>query len=344
MSGQDTLSQAEIDALLAAVAQEPTGGDDRPDRFSSQKVQNVDFRRQSKFNRDQLRTLEMLHETFSRLGGTYLSGALRSVAEISVLSAEQVTYGEFISSLPVPALTGILDLAPLETNAILAFDLPLVFTMIDRILGGPGHGSPRLRELTDIELQLSRTFIERLLRELSTSWSELVGVDFTLRHTEMNPQFAQIAPPTELSVLLSFQIRVHESTGLMALCLPWRSIEPVANSLTANSYFSGQRSGGQSEELRQGLGDVSIELRAEVGAVDLTIDEVLGLEVGDVIRLGVPAEEGVRLLAGPTATYRVFPGSHRRHLAVQVHDRIARPDEPAAPAIVSPATFEEVGP
>ena len=86
-----------------AVAQEPSGGADgwtRP--HSAQKVQNVDFRRQSKFNRDQLRTLEMLHETFSRLGGTYLSGALRSVAEISVLSAEQVTYGEFISSLPVP--------------------------------------------------------------------------------------------------------------------------------------------------------------------------------------------------------------------------------------------------
>ena len=84
MSGQDTLSQAEIDALLAAVAQEPAGSDDRPDRLAAQKVQNVDFRRQSKFNRDQLRTLEMLHETFSRLGGTYLSGALRSVATSSI--------------------------------------------------------------------------------------------------------------------------------------------------------------------------------------------------------------------------------------------------------------------
>ena len=332
MCGQDTLSQAEIDALLAAVAQEPTGGDERSDRLA-QKVQNVDFRRQSKFNRDQLRTLEMLHETFSRLGGTYLSGALRSVAEISVLSAEQVTYGEFISSLPVPALTGILDLSPLETNAILAFDLPLVFTMIDRILGGPGHGSPRLRELTDIELQLSRTFIERLLRELSTSWSELVGVDFTLRHTEMNPQFAQIAPPTELSVLLSFQIRVHESTGLMALCLPWRSIEPVASNLTASGYFSGARDAAANSELRQGLEDIAIEVRAEVGAVELTIDDVLALQPGDVIRLGIPAEHGVRLLAGPTATYRVFPGSHRRHLAVQVHERIARPEYGVEPIV-----------
>jgi flagellar motor switch protein FliM len=249
------------------------------------------------------------------------------VAEISVLSAEQVTYGEFISSLPVPALTGILDLAPLETNAILAFDLPLVFTMIDRILGGPGHGSPRLRELTDIELQLSRTFIERLLRELSTSWSELVGVDFSLRHTEMNPQFAQIAPPTELSVLLSFQIRIHESSGVMALCLPYRSIETVAPSLTTQSYFSGQRAADPSFTLAPGVEEVDIELRAEVGAVDLRIEDVLALRPGDVIRLGVPAPDGVRLVAGAQEVYRAFPGAAGRQLAVQVQERTGTSQE-----------------
>ena len=245
--GNDTLSQAEIDALLAAVASEPNMA--TASVPSGVRIQNMDFRRPSKFNKDQLRTLEMLHDTFARLGATYLSGALRAVADISVLGAEQVTYGEFISSLPVPAFTNILELEPLETNAILALDLPLIFSMIDRLLGGTGQGAGRLRELTDIELSLSRTIINRLLAELSTSWSELVGVDFHLRHTEMNPQFAQIAPPTELSVLLSFQIRVGDSTGVMTLCLPWRSIETVAPSLTANSYFSGQRTGAATLDL-----------------------------------------------------------------------------------------------
>jgi flagellar motor switch protein FliM len=286
----------------------------------------MDFRRPSKFNKDQLRTLEMLHDTFARLGATYLSGAMRSVADISVLGAEQVTYGEFISSLPVPALTGILELDPLGTNAILAIDLPLIFSMIDRLLGGTGHGAVRLRELTDIELSLSRTIITRLLAELSTSWSELVGVDFYLRHTEMNPQFAQIAPPTELSVLLSFQIRVADATGVMTLCLPWRSIETVAPNLTANSYFSGMRSGAGGVDLVPPLEHVEIEVRAEVGAVELSIDEVLSLREGDVVRLGVPVEEGLTLWAGDVAAYRVVPGSHRRQLSVQVHDRITRPE------------------
>jgi flagellar motor switch protein FliM len=330
-AGNETLSQAEIDALLAAVATEsnaPVVLDTTP----GSRVQAMDFRRPSKFNKDQLRTLEMLHDTFARLGATYLSGALRTVADISVLGAEQVTYGEFISSLPVPALTGILELQPLGTNAILAIDLPLVFSTIDRLLGGTGQGTARLRELTDIELSLCRTIISRLLGELSTSWSELVGVDFTLRHTEMNPQFAQIAPPTELSVLLSFQIRVGDATGVITLCLPWRSIETVAPSLTANSYFAGGRAGVRGVDLLPPLEHVQIDIRVEVGGTDLQLGEVLALEEGDVIRLGVPVEQGVVLYAGDTPLYRVMPGSHRRHMAAQVHDRIARPipieDEP----------------
>ena len=328
--GNDTLSQAEIDALLAAVATEPADAAGDEQASGGARVQNMDFRRPSKFNKDQLRTLEMLHDTFARLGATYLSGALRTVADISVLGAEQVTYGEFISSLPVPALTAILELEPLGTNAILAIDLPLIFSVIDRLLGGTGQGAVRLRELTDIELSLSRTVLVRLLDELSTSWSELVGVDFRLRHTEMNPQFAQIAPPTELSVLLSFQIRVGDATGVMTLCLPWRSIETVAPNLTANSYFSGQRGGSAGVDLLPSLEHVLIEVRAEVGAVELSIDEVLSLVEGDVVRLGVPIEDGLVLLAGGTPTYRVMPGAHRRQLAVQVHDRIPRPrdDEP----------------
>jgi flagellar motor switch protein FliM len=145
----------------------------------------------------------------------------------------------------------------------------------------------------------------------------------------MNPQFAQIAPPTELSVLLSFQIRVADTTGVMTLCLPWRAIETVAPSLTANSFYSGAR--GRAIDLAPPLEHVEVELRAEVGAVELTLDEVLSLRPGDVVRLGVPIDAGVRLLAGDLAAYRVMPGAHRRHLAVQVHDRIARPAQPPMP-------------
>ena len=153
----------------------------------------------------------------------------------------------------------------------------------------------------------------------------------------MNPQFAQIAPPNELSVLLSFQVRIHESTGVMALCMPYRSIETVAPSLTAHSYFSGQRTNDTPLSLRHGLDEVEVDVRAELGAVELRIEDVLGLRPGDVIRLGVPAEDGARLFAGPAEAYQVFPGSYRRQLAVQVQAPVARPPalEPAPVAAAS---------
>ena len=121
----------------------------------------------------------------------------------------------------------------------------------------------------------------------------------------------------------------------MALCMPYRSIETVAPSLTAHSYFSGQHANDQPLSLRDGLDDVDVEVRAELGAVNLCIEDVLGLRVRDVIRLGVPAEEGARLFAGPAEAYHVFPGTFRRQLAVQVQEKvrplaIAPPDEPLA--------------
>jgi flagellar motor switch protein FliM len=130
-------------------------------------------------------------------------------------------------------------------------------------------------------------------------------------------------------------VRVHESTGVMALCMPYRSIETVAPSLTAHSYFSGQRTNAEPLSLRDGLDEVEVDVRAEIGAVELRIEDVLGLQVGDVVRLGVPAEEGGRLFAGPAETYRVFPGSFRRQLAVQVQEKISRPLLQAGPPPVA---------
>ena len=197
-----------------------------------------------------------------------------------------------------------------------------MFTAIDRLLGGVGATTRRLRELTDIELALARTLVTSLLAELSATWRELVGVDFALRGFENNPHYVQLAPPTELSVLLSFGVRIHESTGVLALCLPFRSIETVVPALTAHSYHLGARADGELS-LGESLADVEIEVRAELGGVEMRLEEVLALRPGDVIRLGVSADEGARLLAGRSATYRVLPGASGRALAVQVEERLA---------------------
>lgn len=317
----EALSQSEIDSLLTAAAEQ---GSRRAMRHVSNiYVRKMDFARPTKFNKDQLRTLHMLHESYCRRASTYLSGAVRSMATMSVTASEQIPYGDFVSSLPAPTFTSVLEIAPLNTNAMAAIDLPLLFGMLDRMLGGPGSWNSRARELTEIEVRLASTLVEHLLEELSATWSELVPVDFRLRGVEMNAQFAQIADASEPSVLIVMELAIGTAAGSISLCLPYRSIEKVVGELTAQRYFSG---GEDAEihrtQLLEGLRRVEMPIRAELGKARLPVEQVLALGPGDVISLGRKTNEGVKLVVGNTRTYNAMPGRDGKHLAVRVTERI----------------------
>lgn len=283
-------------------------------------VRLMDFARPSKFNKDQLRTLHMLHDQYCRRASTYLSGAVRSLAELSVSGAEQVSYGDYVATLPVPSFTAVLEIAPLGTNAMITIDLPLVFSLLDRLLGGPGTTGLRIRELTDIEIQLASNMVERLLVELSETWGELVDVEFRLRGIEMNAQFAQISSATEPSVLIAMDTTIVGAAGAMTLCIPYRSIESVVGDLTAHRYFSSgdEEDGSGKDQLTQTLRTVGMPVRAVVGERRVPIGAVLDLKPGDVVSLGRRVEDGVNLVIGDTRAYRALPGRDGDHVAVRV--------------------------
>jgi flagellar motor switch protein FliM len=328
----EALSQSDIDSLLAMAAEHPqaaepapgaavarTGGADQRSRH----VRKMDFARPSKFNKDQLRTLQMLHEAFCRRASTYLSGNVRSLVEVSVTGAEQIPYGDFVASLPVPTFTTVLEVTPLGTNAMASIDLPLLFAMIDRMLGGPGTNISRVRELTDIESGLASNLMESLLEELSGAWGELVPVAFRLRGIEMNAQFAQIVPASEPSVLIIMELSIGTATGSLSICLPYRSIEPVVSDLTAHRYFAnGDSDPKHRKAILSTLQQVSMPVRAEIGATKVPLDTVLGLQPGDVVPLGRRVEDGVRLVIGSTRAYSAMPGRDGNRVAVRIVDRI----------------------
>jgi flagellar motor switch protein FliM len=328
----EALSQSDIDSLLAAAAEAavaesaptPPGAGLSPSPAASRNrhryVRKMDFARPSKFNKDQLRTLQMLHENFCRRASTYLSGTVRSLVEVNVTGAEQIPYGDFVSSLPVPSFTSVLEVAPLGTNAMASMDLPLVFGILDRMLGGPGGTTLRTREFTEIEQSLASTLMDRLLVELSSAWSDLVPVDFRLRGVEMNAQFAQIAAASEPSVLIIMELSIGTAAGSMSICLPYRSIEKVVGELTAHRYFATgeDEQQGTREALLDGLRRVEMPVRAMLGSAQLPVEAVLGLKPGDVIPLDRRISEGVRLMVGNTRTYEGVPGRDGRNVAVRI--------------------------
>lgn len=316
----EALPKREFEQVMTAT---PSPAAAQPQRH----VRTMDFARPSKFSKDQLRTLQMLHETFCRRMTTYLSGTVRSLCEVSVSGAEQVPYGDFIASLPVPNFTAVLEIAPHNTNAMASMEMPLLFGILDRMLGGPGTGSSvPSRELTDIETGLSSTLMERVLKELSSAWEELVPVEFRLRGVEMNAQFAQIASASEPSVLINIAISIGSASGTMSLCIPYRSIENIVGSLSAHRYFAmGEPPNSEDSKQRvlANLQQVTVPVRAVVGQVSVPVNSLLSIAPGDVVPLGRRVSDGLRLVVGDTKVHQAFPGRNGRYVAVRVGERIS---------------------
>jgi flagellar motor switch protein FliM len=161
-----------------------------------------------------------MHETFARQTTTALSSQLRSLAHVHVASVDQLTYEEFIRSIPNPTTIAVINMDPLKGSAILEIDPAVTFSIIDRLFGGPGEGTKFSRELTDIEVSVIEGIIVKILGNLREAWSTVIDLRPRLGTIETNPNFAQIVPPNEMVVLVTLETKVGEVEGMMNFCIP----------------------------------------------------------------------------------------------------------------------------
>ncbi|MFH1024509.1 MAG: flagellar motor switch protein FliM [Planctomycetota bacterium] len=286
----DVLDQAEVDALLSAVdggnvaVAQAEGGGERA-------VQPYDFKRPERVSKDQIRALRNLHDAFARNFGASLSTFLRTIVDVKLASVEQLTYSEFITSLPNPTCFNLLSMAPLEGEVVLEINPSIIFPIIDRLLGGGGITSaPPERPLTEIELRLVDRILGKAIEELKGRWEPIRPVDFKVTQTESNPQLMQIVPPNEAVVLVAFEIAMGEASGMMNLCIPFTAIEPIMGEFTAEHWFSyGKRevSKEQQDRIRDGLRKAKLELVCYLAQTKITVRQFLDLEAGDLLETGV---------------------------------------------------------
>ncbi|MBN2403103.1 MAG: flagellar motor switch protein FliM [Spirochaetes bacterium] len=328
----EILSQDEIDALLTAIS---TGEVDTTEYSATQeqrKVKIYDFRRPDKFSKDQIRTLQMMHETFARLTTTALSAQLRALVSVHVASVDQLTYEEFVRSIPNPTTLAVINMDPLKGSGVLEIDPSITFTIIDKLFGGIGESSRITRELTDIELSVMEGIIVRILGNLREAWSNVIDLRPRLGNIETNPQFAQIVPPNDMVVLITLETKVGEVEGMTNLCIPYITIEPIISKLSAQYWYSSIRKGTTDENLAiiQGrLENVELQVVAEIGEVSITMAEVLDLKVGDVIKLpDTKVNSDMVLRVGGRKKYKCRPGVIGSRVAVQIGENIIDiPDE-----------------
>jgi flagellar motor switch protein FliM len=317
----EVLSQSEIDALLKALDSGEVDAKEIKEESKEKKVRKYDFRNPQKIAKDQLRTLEIIHENFGRLLQTFLSGYLRAPTKVSILTVDQYAYSEFSNSIPNPAFLSIVKFQPLNGDIIIDVTNKVAFAVIDRLLGGYGEKVEEERNFTEIELTLLKRIINRILGLLRQAWENVIELDPVLEKIETNPQFAQIISPTETVALITMNITVGSTEGMMNICIPHLAIEPILNKLSTKFWFSNNSKGISENDIKlveKRLKNSPIILKAQLGTARLTVRELLDLQIGDVIKLNKKEGDEIKVLINSNTKFNGIPGTKNNRMSVKI--------------------------
>jgi len=327
----DVLSQSEVESLLAAL--EPAG--DTADAASqadyAAQVSVYDFKRPERVSKEQMQAFQTLHEGFSRELGAALSAMLRNICEVKLISVDQLPYSEFVFSLEDPTCFILVDSEGLDGQIILDLSPAIIFPIVDRLLGGgrdSGADGPIQRALTEIEIRLARRVTDLILAALENSWSDICELKLKVAQVESNPQLVQIVPPNEVVVLLSFEVKLADSRGILNLCIPFNTIESKASKLTSDSWGANRKhelDAAQKSNLDTGLAQARVELNVRLAETQLSTGDVMNLEVGDIIMTEAPSELGGEISIDGRAIFRGVPGVYRGKKAIRITETLIAP-------------------
>jgi flagellar motor switch protein FliM len=293
------LSQDEIDALLASSVA-PTSNRDSSDGGDgpSQGVVIYNFRRPDRVSKEQLRSLHFLHDRFALNVSTSLSAFLRSMTEVNIVSVEQFAYSEFLMSLPDPTAFYAVGLSLFDGVGALELNPSVAFTMVDRLLGGTGYTPGPNRALTEIEQNVIDSVVKLMLDNLTETWKSVANMEFRIHGRETRPQMLQVTGPTEIVILLVFDVRIAETRGMVNLCIPAAAIEAVGEAF-AQGWQRTRRQPSADEEswLHANLGRVQLPVTALLETT-LPARDVIALKAGDILSLGHGAGQPVDVHVG----------------------------------------------
>ena len=324
------MSQSEIDSLLAAMSSGDVDVDTIALESDDRKIKSYDFRRPDKFSKDQLRAIQMIHESFARQVTTAMSTMVRSMVSAEIATVDQLAYDEFLRSMIQPTVIGILEMYPFSGNALIEIKPNLVFAIIDRMLGGRGEFTGKIRELTDIERTVVERVIMRMLELLEEAWSTVVDVRFRYENLETNPFFVQICPATNMVLLVIMKLKVGDVEGMISICIPYFLMEPIMDKLSSQQWFAstGKKSDERSGEyLQKHLGKVRIPVALELGHTVLSVADVLQLAVGDVVKLDEVLGDPLDVRIGNMVKFKAVPGTSNGNYAAEISEIIPREDE-----------------
>lgn len=315
---EDLLSADELDALLAEA--DDTASSKKP---REKRITPYDFVRPNKLSGDQVRALQRLHENIAQNLTMVLSTYLRLNIEVTLISLGQLSFDVFRGALPNPTLVNVLSIDPIQEKALLTVDCKLAFSLIDRMLGGPGKSLEKIRVLTHIEQSIIDNIVQRFLERIKDGWEALLEFTPKVDSREMDPQFVQVVPSSEMVLIATFNIAApgELETGEICFCIPFLSLDTVIAKLGTNFQFAAverTQTPIQRGHIERVLGESTLPVNATLGTMELSVGQILALKEGDVLildqRTDLPIECGV----GTIAKLLARPGKSGRRTAIFV--------------------------
>ena len=282
------------------------------------------FRRPDKFSKDNLRALRDIHREFSKAISLVLSGYLRMRVEIEIVSVDQLTYEEFVRSMPSPISVGVFEFEPLSGQVLLGISFEVISCIVNRMLGGVGNIENQTRELTDIEKALAKKVINIIIKSLEDSWNTIIPVTGKFISLDDNYQSIQVATAGEIVALLTFEVQISgKHFGLFSLCFPYPLLETVLGHLSTQHIFQTKGLVASNDERLKMISKINtsnVDLRVQFGQCSITLDDFLQLSEGDIIKLDNKVQDDLIVKVNGEKKFFARPGTLKDKICVKITD------------------------
>ena len=283
---QQILSQDEVDALLQGITGESQKLE--AEEVPQGAVRDYNLASQERIVRGRMPTMEIINERFARNIRIGLFNFIRKSPEISIGSIKVQKYSAFLREIVVPTNFNIVSVRPLRGSGLIVCDPTLVFAVIDALFGGAGKYHTRIegRDFSPTEQRIIGRLVDVITNEYKKAWHGIYPLALEYQRSEMQPQFANIATPSEIVVATSFTLEIGDTSGTIHFCIPYATLEPIRDVL----YSTVQGDSAEPDKrwvnlLKQQIQSANVELIAELAQAPATVEQLLSFKVGDFIEL-----------------------------------------------------------
>jgi flagellar motor switch protein FliM len=347
------LSQAEIDALLSGaievenrdgqgsvnlaelMGQTPSASPAKEQEPGDRKVQSYNFWSPDRFSKEQMRAVELVHEDLAERLTTSLPTFLRTNLRPRLVHTEQGRFADFLKDIPDNTLFHVITLAPLPGQVVMTISPNVSQMILEQRLGGKVEGQPdspiKIRPLTDIDQSLLRGLVEHMLNDIKSAWSKVVSIEPSLDDSTINLHWIQMVMGNEKVMLLTLELTIQGVTGTMDIYIPFSTLKPIASVLNPHVWVTGRKEKTVDPVARQialdSLSQVGLPVKVFLGQAELSLGEVMHLELGDIIPLDTAVQQDLVMQIASVKLFNVQIGKSGNHLAVQIKSVIRQTEQ-----------------